>query len=82
MIEIPDELLSLLEEESYSVQEIIVKALKNYVKSEVPDITKTRTWELCGSLEIVEPDSKYIIGQDAQGKTITNYAENVDDVLY
>jgi hypothetical protein len=81
MIEIPDELISQLQQQNSSVQEIVIKALENYVKSQSSDITKTRTWELCGSFEIAEPN-KYIIGQDAQGKVVTNYAENVDDTLY
>jgi len=56
--------------------------LENYVQAELPDITKTRTWELCGSLEIVQPDSKYIIGQDNRGQVVTNYAENIDEIIY
>lgn len=82
MIEIPDDLISRLQEQNSSVQEIVIKALENYVKSQSSDITKTRTWELCGSFEITEPDSQYILGQNEQGKVITNYAENVDETLY
>jgi hypothetical protein len=52
------------------------------IETEYQEITKTPTWELCGSLEVSEPDPKYIIGQDNQGQAITNYAENVDRVLY
>jgi predicted DNA-binding antitoxin AbrB/MazE fold protein len=46
------------------------------------DITKTTTWQLCGMLEIAEPDPEYVVGRDEQGNPITNYAEHVDDVLY
>jgi len=84
LIEIPDELISRLQEQKSSVQEIVIKALENYVQAELPDITKTRTWELCGSLEIVQPEPKpkYIIGQDNRGQVVTNYAENIDEIIY
>ena len=81
-IEIPDKLMSCLEQQSSPIQDIVIKALENYIETESKDITKTRTWELCGSLEVSEPDPKYIIGKDTQGQVITNYAENVDRVLY
>jgi hypothetical protein len=70
-IEIPDKLMSWLEQQSFSVQEIVIKALENYIETESQDITKTRTWELCGSLEVSEPDPKYIIGKTPQGQVIT-----------
>lgn len=44
--------------------------------------TETRTWELCGTLEVAEPKPEYVVGRDEQGRPITNYAEHVDDVLY
>ncbi|HKZ84754.1 MAG TPA: hypothetical protein VJ793_13950 [Anaerolineae bacterium] len=46
------------------------------------DITQTQTWQLCGTFEIAQPDSEFIVGRDIQGQIITNYAEHVDDVLY
>jgi hypothetical protein len=82
LIEIPDELISRLQEQKSSVQEIVIKALENYVQAELPDITKTRTWELCGSLEIVQPEPKSLIGQDNRGQVVTNYAENIDEIIY
>jgi hypothetical protein len=82
LIEIPDELISLLQEQKFSVQEIVTKAWENYVQTELLDITKTRTWELCGSLEIAQSEPKYIIGQDNQSQVVTNYAENIDKILY
>jgi hypothetical protein len=122
-IKIPDQLMSRLAQQSSSIQDIVIKALENYingeqatgnreqelltprggerertnkllpiarslfplqkgVETESQEITKTLTWELCGSLEVSEPDSKYIIGKDSQGQVITNYAENVDQVIY
>ncbi len=83
-IEIPDELMSQLENSGYPVQEIVLKALERYIQAEdtAIDITKTKTWELCGAFEVAEPASKYVTGEDEQNQVITNYAENVDDVLY
>ena len=81
-IKIPDKLMSRLAKQSSSIQDIVIKALENYIETESQEITKTRTWELCGSLEVSEPDPKYIIGKDTQGQVITNYAENVDQVIY
>jgi len=46
------------------------------------DIRHTRTWQLCGALAVSEPDPEYVVGRDAQGQEMTNYAEHVDDVLY
>lgn len=81
-IEIPDQLMSRLKRQSSPVQEIIIKALESYIETESQELTKTRTWKLCGSLEVSQPDSKYIMGKNNQGQVITNYAENVDQVLY
>jgi hypothetical protein len=41
----------------------------------------SKTWELCGSLEIPRLEAQYIVGQNEQGQVITNYAEHVDEVL-
>lgn len=81
-IEIPDKLMIYLEQKSYPIQEIVIKALEIYIETKSPEITKTRTWELCGSLKVSNPDSKYIIGKNNQGQVITNYAENDEQVLY
>ena len=81
-IEIPDELMFRLKQESSPVQEIVIKAIENYIETELQEITKTRTWKLCGSLEVSEPDPKYIISKDNHDQVITNYAENVAQVLY
>jgi len=81
-IEIPDELISQLELTGYSVQDLVVRAIERYVQVDLPTITESRTWQLCGSLTVSDPALEYIVGEDQQGKTITNYAEKVDDVLY
>ena len=33
-IEIPDELMSRLEQQSYPIQKIVIKALENYIETE------------------------------------------------
>jgi len=83
-IEIPDKLMSELERSGCPVQEIVVKALENYIKPENSDIdiTKTQTWQLCGAFEIANPEAEYIVGQDEQGKIITNYGKKVDEGIY
>ena len=83
-IEIPDELMSRLAGTGRPVQDIVLEALGRYVQAEDAAfaITKTRTWKLCGTLEVSEPEPEYICGRDEQGQVITDYAEHVDDVLY
>jgi hypothetical protein len=69
---------------SVPLAQVVQQALERYTESEttVFDITRTRTWELCGTLEVAEPDPEYIVRYDEQGNVITNYAEHVDDQLY
>ena len=83
-IDIPDELMSRLASMGRPVQDIVVQALERYVHSEDSAfaITQTRTWQLCGTLEVSEPEPEYVCGRDEQGQVITDYAERVDDVLY
>ena len=83
-IEIPDRLMSQLESTGYPLQDIVLKALERYVESEETtfNITKTQTWELCGTFQVAEPEAEYIVGNDERGKIITNYGEKVDDILY
>lgn len=82
-VDIPDSLLSRLESAGKPVQDIVLKALENYVEAESDfSITQTQTWQLCGALELSEPEADYIVGQDEHGRVVTNYAEHVDDLLY
>lgn len=82
-VEIPDSLMSRLELAGQPVQDIVLKALEQYVEAESSfSITRTQTWQLCGALEVSAPEVEYVVGQDEQGRAITNYAEHVDDVLY
>ncbi len=79
-LDIPDELISSLNSQNQSLQDVIIDALKNYVKTETTDITKTQTWKLCGSLEIPNPETEFIV-DNQKTEISTNYAENIDKVL-
>ncbi len=68
---------------SVSVEQIVRLALDQLIETEKKDfdIRQTHTWQLCGALEVSEPDPEYVVGRDASGQEITNYAEHVDDML-
>jgi hypothetical protein len=59
------------------ISSLIRTVLEQYVQQY--DLTQTRTWQLCGAFTVAKVDLIYLI--DA-AKTTTNYAENVDQVLY
>jgi len=80
-LEIPDELMSRIDTEQESLQDIFIKAIEKYLGTEKPNITQTRTWELCGSLEIPHPESQFIV-EDQEAEKSTNYAEHIDKILY
>ncbi len=80
-LEIPDELMSRIDTKQESLQNIFIKALENYLETENPNITQTRTWELCGSLEIPHPESQFVV-EDREAGKLTNYAEHIDKILY
>ena len=69
---------------SATVDQVARQVLERHAESEemIYDITRTRTWQLCGTLEVAEPDPEYVTGRDEQGNVGTNYAERVDDLLY
>jgi hypothetical protein len=77
-------LVNEAERRSAPLDQVVRQMLEHFAQTEKPDfdITQTRTWQLCGALEVSEPDLEYIVGRDAQGHEITNYAEHVDDLLY
>jgi hypothetical protein len=81
-IEIPDSLMARLESTGQPVQDVVLKALQQYVETEGFSLTKTQTWQLCGSLEIKDPAPFYVVGKDEQGQPMTNYAEHIDEALY
>jgi len=62
------------------VSTVVQAALEQYAQQF--DLTQTRTWELCGTLAVAEPEPEYIVGSDEVRDPTTNYAEYVDDVLY
>lgn len=69
---------------SVPLDQVVRQMLEQVAQTERPefDITQTRTWQLCGTLKVAEPELEYVVGRDDQGHEITNYAENVDDLLY
>jgi Mg-chelatase subunit ChlI len=80
-LEIPEALMHQLQNKSDSIQDILIKALEYYLEREESDITKTQTWELCGTLEVSNPDPEFIVKQN-ETEFYTNYAENSDLTLY
>lgn len=46
------------------------------------DLMQTRTWELCGAFEVTNPSEEDIVERKETGEIVTNYAENVDKILY
>jgi hypothetical protein len=66
-VEIPNALMFKLNSAADSVQGTIIKALEQYIQANEDvtyDITQTRTWQLCGSLEVLEPKPEYVVGFD------------------
>ncbi|CAD0226001.1 hypothetical protein PA905_18940 [Planktothrix agardhii CCAP 1459/11A] len=80
-LEIPDQLMNLIRDKSESIESILLKALEDYLTKESLDITKTKTWELCGSLEIPNPEPEFIVSEQ-NSELSTNYAEKIDQILY
>lgn len=69
---------------SATLDQVVRQALERHAEAEemTCDITQTRTWQSCGTLEVAEPDLDHVVGRDDQGKVVTNYADHIDDVLY
>lgn len=67
---------------SATLDQIVRQVLEQYASEEMGESDIIQTWELCGALEVAEPDPEYIIGRDEQGNPVTNYAAHIDDVLY
>ena len=80
-VDIPEKLMERLQTKSDSIQSILIKALEDYLLRETSDITKTETWELCGTLEIPNPEPEFIAFQTETGCS-TNYSEQRDRSLY
>lgn len=64
--------------------DVVTDILNEYAQEQdhAFDITKTRTWELRGSLAVAEVEERYIVGRDDAGQPLTSYSEHVDDALY
>lgn len=77
-IEISDEIALQVNQTGFSVQEFIMQAIQRYIHQEVP-LAHTQTWQLCGELQ-VKNNLDTSIHSDLD--MVTNYAENIDDVLY
>lgn len=73
-------LLGEAQQRAQDVSAVVLDVLEQYVQEF--DLTRTRTWELCGTLAIAEPEAEYLADSNETGASITNYAEHVDDVLY
>ncbi len=69
-IEISDEIVLQASQIGFSVQEFIMQAIQKHIHQEIASV-RTQTWQFCGGLHVKQnPD------------VVTNYAENIDDVLY
>ena len=69
-IEVSDEVALQANRTSFSVQGFIMQAIQRYIHQEVP-LVHTQTWQMCGGLQVKN-----------NLDVVTNYAENIDDVLY
>jgi len=87
-VEVPDELMNQVRLSGYSAESVLIKALVKYLEDSLParDITKTKTWELCGKFSVSESVEKETPSEDTPAEIVideeTNYAEQVDDILY
>lgn len=87
-LNLPDSLYRQLSDETQrrgmTLEQLLHQAIEQYMETEETafDMTRTRTWELCGSLTVAEPEPEYVVGRDADEKLVTNYAEHVDETLY
>ena len=86
-IEIPDAVVHQAQSSGDTIETVILKALNDYLvrqlsdNSEATDITQTQTWQLCGDFLVAESSQDGIPGV-ADLETMTNYTEQIDDVLY
>ncbi len=74
-IEIPDEMILQLNQTGSSVQELLTQLIQKHIYSK-KTLAKTQTWQLCGSLQVNKDLNTHNVD------SITNYAENIDDILY
>jgi hypothetical protein len=80
-LNIPDRLMNQLQGRSETIECLLLKALEDYLQKESFDIRQTKTWELCGSLVVPNPEPKFIV-ENGNSELSTNYSERIDEVLY
>ncbi|ANV84286.1 hypothetical protein AWQ21_07755 [Picosynechococcus sp. PCC 7003] len=76
IVNIPDDVIQKLEAQNQPLQTLLLQALNEYLEKRSP--TTTKTWELCGTFEVTNPNSWELADQTGT----TNYAENLDRDLY
>jgi hypothetical protein len=74
-VQLPDHIIAALATLDCPPEDIIVQALETYLKTHTARPGKSHTWELCGKFDLATP-------QSATSEPSTNYAENIDAVLY
>ena len=80
-LNIPDRLMNQLQGRSETIEFLLLKALEDYLQKESFDIRQTKTWELCGSFVVLNPEPKFIV-ENGKSELSTNYSERIDEVLY
>lgn len=83
-VEVPDGWISCITAAGHSPEAIVLEALTQYVEGgmETRVITQTRTWQLCGQFVVAIPKLDAASLQRPEGNPVTNYAEQIDDILY
>ena len=61
-------LLGEAQRRAQDVSSVVQALLEQYVQEF--DLTRTRTWELCGALTVAEPEPEYLVGSDEMGAPI------------
>jgi hypothetical protein len=74
-VQLPDHIIAALATLDCPPEDIIIQALETYLKTHTVSPGKSRTWELCGKFDLAAHES-------STSELPTNYAENIDAVLY
>ena len=80
-LNIPDRLMKQIQGRSETIEFLLLKAREDYWQKEPFDIRQTKTWELCGSFVVLNPEPKFIV-ENGKSELSTNYSERIDEVLY
>lgn len=83
-IDIPDGLVHQVTAAGLSLETVLLSALTQYLANGLPPqpLTQTRTWQLCGQFTLAEFNSNHSSSKSIEPTSVTNEAEQVDDVLY